>query len=353
VSGVSDSVAELLRASVERALAGTAAPESSQAAESNGIDSRAWRQLKELGLVGSDGADSMGLAEHAVVLEAIGYSAALVPYCESEALARWVALCTDIPTRADEILTYATLDSKRVTSHPIGIWHLDMREVRLPWGRVATRAMIGFVASGEFRIAILPTDGLNLIRAGNLAGEPLDRITVAVEVHPQDIRSAGKDLQPQTIIQRGALCRTAAMLGAARRAEELSLQYAADRKQFGRSISQFQAVQSLIAELAAERAAAASMFATALQAAQLRPMDALPEVAAAKICVNRAARIVAANSHQVHGAIGFTQEYALQLASRRLWAWREEYGSETYWARELGTRMARLRATGFWERMVS
>jgi acyl-CoA dehydrogenase len=38
----------------------------------------------------------------------------------------------------------------------------------------------------------------------------------------------------------------------------------------------------------------------------------------------------------VHGAIGVTREHDLHLATRRLWAWRDEWGSEADWARRLG-----------------
>jgi acyl-CoA dehydrogenase len=47
---------------------------------------------------------------------------------------------------------------------------------------------------------------------------------------------------------------------------------------------------------------------------------------------------VAAAAHQVHGAMGFTQEYGLGIATKRLWSWRNEDGSESYWHEWLGGR---------------
>jgi len=49
-----------------------------------------------------------------------------------------------------------------------------------------------------------------------------------------------------------------------------------------------------------------------------------------------AAAIVAAGGHAVHGAIGITAAYDLQLSTRRLLAWRTQGGSPAYWAREVG-----------------
>ena len=47
------------------------------------------------------------------------------------------------------------------------------------------------------------------------------------------------------------------------------------------------------------------------------------------------AAVVARLAHQVHGAIGFTQEHRLHHLTRRLWAWRDEAGSELAWSRVL------------------
>jgi acyl-CoA dehydrogenase len=50
----------------------------------------------------------------------------------------------------------------------------------------------------------------------------------------------------------------------------------------------------------------------------------------------------------VHGAIGFTYEHSLHFATRRLWSWRAEFGSESGWAVELGRRVAARGADALW-----
>ena len=52
-----------------------------------------------------------------------------------------------------------------------------------------------------------------------------------------------------------------------------------------------------------------------------------------RCAVGEAAGTGAAIAHQVHGAMGFTYEHSLHHATRRLWAWREEFGNEAVWAR--------------------
>jgi acyl-CoA dehydrogenase len=59
-------------------------------------------------------------------------------------------------------------------------------------------------------------------------------------------------------------------------------------------------------------------------------------VAVAKARTSEAALEVAALGHAIHGAIGFTAEFDLQLLTRRLHAWRQAGGSESYWHTVLG-----------------
>jgi acyl-CoA dehydrogenase len=70
--------------------------------------------------------------------------------------------------------------------------------------------------------------------------------------------------------------------------------------------------------------------------------------AVAKVRAGEAATRGTSIAHQVHGAIGFTHEHALHFATRRLWAWREEFGSDAAWASELGHAAIAARAAGFW-----
>ncbi|MCG8558673.1 MAG: acyl-CoA dehydrogenase, partial [Hyphomicrobiales bacterium] len=77
------------------------------------------------------------------------------------------------------------------------------------------------------------------------------------------------------------------------------------------------------------------------------------EVASAKIRVGEAAGEGAAIAHQVHGAIGFTQEHILHRYTRRLWGWRDEFGSESVWAVQLGRRVAAEGADALWPMLAA
>lgn len=130
-------------------------------------------------------------------------------------------------------------------------------------------------------------------------------------------------------------CAAAAQLsGALMNVFHRTLRYANERQQFGRPIGRFQAIQhqlSVMAEhvFAARMAAQIGCHGTGVTPDRLR-------VAVAKARASEAALEVAALAHSIHGAIGFTAEFDLQLYTRRLHAWRQQAGSESYWHAVLG-----------------
>ena len=112
-----------------------------------------------------------------------------------------------------------------------------------------------------------------------------------------------------------------------------TLQYANEREQFGRPIGKFQAIQHLLAGMS-EHVFAARMAAQLGCSGAGLAAHRLPDrlrVATAKARCSEAALVVSELAHAIHGAIGFTAEYDLQLYTRRLHAWRQAAGSESYW----------------------
>jgi acyl-CoA dehydrogenase len=125
-------------------------------------------------------------------------------------------------------------------------------------------------------------------------------------------------------------CLTAAQIaGALMRVFDRTLQYANERNQFGRPIGKFQAIQHQLAVMSEPVFAARMAAQLGCAGAGVYP-DRL-RVAVAKARCSAAALAVAEAGHAIHGAIGFTEEYDLQLYTRRLHAWRQAAGSESYW----------------------
>ena len=134
----------------------------------------------------------------------------------------------------------------------------------------------------------------------------------------------------------GAVLHAALLAGAMRRCFDMTLAYANTREQFGRLIGKNQSIQHQLAVMAEQVASARMAAEAAFQCGRGLPTPMACAVAKAR--ASEAAQQVAAIAHAVHGAIGITAEYDLQLFTRRLHEWRMAHGSEDYWARELGTR---------------
>ena len=136
------------------------------------------------------------------------------------------------------------------------------------------------------------------------------------------------DLRPIAAVLRALL-----IAGAADRVLEQTAAYANERQQFGKPIGRQQAVQQQLAVLA-EHSVSARVAARHGCRSGLNPAPAA--VAAAKYCASVAAVEVATIAHAVHGAIGISEEYDLQLLTRRLRAWGLADGSAAYWANVAG-----------------
>src|SRR5439155_7009539 len=111
------------------------------------------------------------------------------------------------------------------------------------------------------------------------------------------------------------------------------------------------AIQQNLAVLAGHAAAADIAAAHAFRAADRG--DAAFEIGVAKVRAGEAAGIGASIAHQVHGALGFTYEHDLQFVTRRLWAWRAEFGGEGWWATALGREVAGWGADALWSTVTS
>lgn len=286
-----------------------------------------WAALAESGLalvgVPEEAGGSGGtLADAAVVLRAAGRRAVSVPLAETGWLAGRLLAEAGLPVPSG-VLTAASGEVE------IGEGRTVTGTLRrVPWARSAHR--IAVLADGA--VAVVDPARAQITEGANVAGEPRDDVVLS-GVEAEAVAACGVDAAE--LRRRGALARAVQLTGAMGRALDLSVRYAGEREQFGRPIGRFQAVQQMLAELAGE----ATVADVAVRAAVRTPGDPVA-VAAAKANASRAAGTVAAIAHQVHGALGVTEEHVLRRVTLRLWSWRDEYGNETAWADDLGAAVA-------------
>ncbi len=162
------------------------------------------------------------------------------------------------------------------------------------------------------------------------------------------------DLAPESateIVAGGCLLSAAAISGALSQVMATIIEYAGTRKQFGRPLAKFQAIQHMLADAAAEALASEAAVVAALRALDehtVTPLDWL----SAKAQAGRAAGIVSKHAHQVMGAIGFTEEHSLHHYSKRLWTWRDDWLPQSQCELEIGHLAFAAGGEGLWPMIV-
>jgi acyl-CoA dehydrogenase len=212
----------------------------------------------------------------------------------------------------------------------------------VPFAGFARHLALFCEVEGAAAVALVDLEAATLTLAPSYSGEPSATVVLA-GVRPLAV--AEVTLTLDDLLARGALYRAQQIAGALAKVLEMSVSYAGERVQFGRPIARFQAIQHHLADLAAEAVAAGLAAEAAAELAESgKPLEA---AAISKSRTGLAAR-AAAVAHQVHGAIGVTEEHPLHLFTRRIWDWRDDFGSDVEWSGRLGRQIARAGAGALW-----
>ena len=340
----------LLADTVARLFTDLVTKELIESAERGVWPDKLWRALEEGGLTlplvaeSAGGAGGTWLDAH-VVVRAAGQHAAPVPLAETIVASAFLAGAglevplgplTIAPVHAGETLTLTRSG---------GSFRLRGTTTRVPWGAAAGHVVALGEIDGRAMVALLERDAARVTPDRNLALEPRDTL-VFDDAPVLAAAPAGAGVSAEQLLLYGALIRSAQMAGAIESLLQQSVRYATERRQFGRPIGNFQAIQHNLAIVASHAAAASVAAERAFAAADAGHLAF--HVAAAKIRAGEAAGIAAGLAHQIHGAIGFTYEHSLHFATRRLWSWRAEFGSESYWSAELGRHVTMRGADLLW-----
>lgn len=281
-----------------------------------------------------------------------------VPLPLAETIVGGVMLCAagvEVPDGPIAVIEAAT-DGTIVDDGGARAARLSGRASRVGWARHVRWAAVA-LAHGEVAlvdlhdrasasvtphpdVARLPSDVVELDRAPALAWA-----RAALPSLPLPVRTLG------------AVARSAMIVGALESALAQSVRYANDRVQFGRPIGRNQAVQQELARVAGDIASARAAARAACEDAPTPTRRDAPSAAfgaaVAKIRCGEAATRATSVAHQVHGAIGFTVEHPLHLATRRLWAWRADFGSDAWWAERLGREAIGAGGAAFWSGLTA
>lgn len=310
---------DLFSDAVAQLLSDQCTPAAVRAIEAGGDHRSLWQHLETSGfadalLPESQGGAGLNLADAYPVWALCGAHALPLPLAETM-LSRALMVGAGLTPPAGSLtLATATLTAQG---------ELVCDTVRC--GRVADQVLTVL----PDRLALLPVSQAAVTDAGFCLDATLQWSAADVAAAP----SAKATLDVRTL---QACLYSAQLAGALMSVFQRTLAYANDRNQFGRPIGKFQAIQHQLSVMA-EHVFAARMAAQLGCYSDQGIQPHRERVAVAKARTSEAALEVASLAHSIHGAIGFTAEFDLQLDTRRLHLWRQAAGSETYWHGVLGT----------------
>jgi hypothetical protein len=300
--------------------------------------------------LGGSGAD---LADGFAVLREAGRAAVSLPVAET-LLASWLLAEAGIPSPKGALACAPAQAGDKVLLTGNGT--LIGRLHAVPQAKGASHLVVHAAREqGGTAVALVEAAAAQIADGNNLAGDALNAVRLD-GTRPLAVEIAPPSLDPHAHLLMGGAARAMQMAGALEAVLDIAVAYANERVAFGRPIGKFQAVQQSLARLAGEVAAAlaaAGSAADTLATAEMGREAAFLEVASAKIRVGEAAGEGAAIAHQVLGAIGFTREHVLHRFTRRLWAWRDDFGNESQWAVKLGQLVAAKGADALWPMLAA
>jgi alkylation response protein AidB-like acyl-CoA dehydrogenase len=282
------------------------------------------------------------------IIRVVGHEAAAVPAGETDLLGDWLLRRAGLPPSPPELIAVApgtAADDLRLERRGDAVV-LTGTAHRVAWASSSGRFVALVPAAGQHHVVSVPIEQLAISARTSLAGESRDSVTAnAIQLKPDQMGRVPR-LCRLEFRARGAATRAVLIHGAVEAVSDLVGTYCATRQQFGRRLRDFQVVSHQLALLReyTTLVAAAGDLAIAL----LDGSASWEEAAVAKIVAGEVASQVAKVAHQLHGAIGVSEEYALHGLTRRLWSWRDEYGGEHEWSAQLGETLVSRNSDALW-----
>jgi alkylation response protein AidB-like acyl-CoA dehydrogenase len=344
---------EALRQSAREVLADKAGPAGYRKAmgSKTGTDDSLWKTIGELGWAGvaideQHGGLGLGLIELVILMEETGRALAPVPFFSTVALAGQLLEQAPPGARRDEALRDIASGGARATA---ALGQKDGRYDAAGVSVKAARTEGGWTFSGtaslvpEAHLADLilvvarieksrnPEEGLGLflVPAEALKSKPKPQPSLDGARRLADVRLGKVEVPADALLaedawalvaralDRAAVLLAAEAVGVATAQLERAVAYARERSQFDRPIGSFQAISHKCADMLLVLETARSHVYYAAWALEEGAPDARLAAATAKAAASDAARIVANDSIQVHGGIGFTWEHEMHLFYRR------------------------------------
>lgn len=196
-------------------------------------------------------------------------------------------------------------------------------------------------ADGPVNLFLIPGDSRGLARtvAPALDGRPGAACRFE-NVHVGNASRLGEDDTDRLplidgLVDRGAIAVCAEACGAMAAATSMTVEYLKVRQQFGQPLSRFQVLQHRLVDMSLACEEARAIVHAALDAVDRQQPDACRTVWQAKVLTAQSARFVGAQSLQLHGGIGMTDELAIGHLYKRLCVCEAQFGDADWYLSKL------------------
>ena len=304
-----------------------------------------WQALVELGVPGmlipeAEGGMGLGLLDAALVSEALGRHVAPVPFLASAVMAPLALMGAGSRAQQEahlpKLAAGEAIVGVAISERASGA--RDKAGVTAQNGKLNGTALFAIDFGGaDFFIVGDREGGLHLVRA-DAPGLTRKRLTTIdltrsigelgfSDVEAEPLASGDAATTSRRMLDAGRVMLAADTLGAGWMMIDKAVDYAKERKQFGRVIGSFQAVKHMCAEMAAELEPGRSLIWYAAHAFDAIPGEASLMAAHAKAHLAEVGRFVARTATEVHGGMGFTDLLGLHYWFKRIGLDRQLLGS--------------------------
>jgi alkylation response protein AidB-like acyl-CoA dehydrogenase len=301
-----------------------------------------WTELAGLGLLGLGLPEQLGgiggsIVDLGIVMGAIGRHLLIEPYLSTAVVAAPLAAALDPDTDAVDFA--AVIAGQKVLA--LAHFEPDLGYARAPIASRAVKAGAdyrlhgdkGFVLDGPVADALLVSArapdgelGIFLVERDAVAGKlrafrSVDRRWVAeLELDGVLSRRIGGAAETalDTALDHAIIAVGFEAVASMKRLLDDTLDYVRQRRAFGKTLAQFQVVQHRLVDMLVFSEEAGTLVEAAAAAAAARAPERALLAAAAKVHQCRAARFVAENAVQLHGAIAMTDELRVGHHFKRL-----------------------------------
>lgn len=333
----------------------------------DGFDRELWREFARMGFAGvlvpeAHGGLGLGMVEAGIILESIGRTLMPSPFLATSVLGVRALLAADEPARfgadlaaiasGERLIALAADETARhrpagfaCTATPAGDgYRLEGAKVFVVDGHVADRLIVA-AATPDARTVLLVVEraqaGVSVERTAMVDAHNAARVTLSgVAVGAAQVLAGpqrGQEVLDE-VLDAGRAAVAAELLGAGDETFGRTLAYLKERRQFGRAIGEFQALQHRAAVLHADLEMARAAVMKALQAAHDGGPQAARWVSVAKAKACQAAGLAAQEGVQMFGGMGMTDAFDQGLFMKRVRVLQELFGDAAFH----GDRLARL-----------